>query len=280
MTMKYDFHFHSTFSDGSDTIENIFHRAKEQGLAALALTDHDTVLGIPRAVASAKRHGIACIPAGEFSAVEEGIKFHLLGYGLDWESRELTAYSQELLDCMNARSRRQIARLQRDGIDIAEQEYFARAGGGPLYRAKLLGVLADFGYLERENIMKLLPKYFGKDMPYYEPDDFCYRTFDQLCEMIRRNGGKTVLAHPEKIRKKSETLYHRLLESPLLDGVEVYHPDNPPETREELLTTAKRRGLIYTGGSDYHGQYMKHPLELGDVDIPDECYGFLRDYTI
>lgn len=278
--MKYDFHFHSTFSDGSERIETIFGTAKKQGLTALALADHDTVLGIPTAAMCAKKLDICYIPAAEFTAKEQGMRFHVLGYGIDDTNSEMINYSHELLNCMNERSKRQIEKMQNNGIDIPQEAFFERGGGGPLYRAKLLGVLADFGYIDRNRIMSLLPEYFGKGMPYYEEDTFAYRSFEQICDMIHRAGGKAVLAHPEKIKKKNEELYYALLSSSQLDGLEVYHPQNSFATQTELLGVADRRKLIYTGGTDFHGAYMKQPLQVGEVEVPDACFDFLKDLRV
>ncbi|MEM1484491.1 PHP domain-containing protein [Oscillospiraceae bacterium PP1C4] len=278
MPMKLDFHFHSTFSDGSETVDNIFKMAAEQGVTALALADHDTVLGIAEEINASRKYNIPYIPATEFTAREDGIAFHVLGYGIDHQNTALRNYSYELLDCMNKRSLSQIEQMQENGIDIAADEFFSRGRGGPLYRAKLLGVLADFGYLDRSKIMSLLPEYFGKDKPYYRADLFNYRSFAEIASMIHESGGIVVLAHPGKIKKKNEALYDRLIKSPLLDGVEIYHPKNSEDVREELHAIARERNLIYTGGSDYHGCYMKTPLSVGDVQMPEECLEFLMPY--
>ncbi|MEG0753783.1 MAG: PHP domain-containing protein [Angelakisella sp.] len=276
--MKFDFHFHSLFSDGSETVDSIFKMAAEQGVKALALTDHDTVLGIPQEAEASLRYGIPYLPAAEFTAQQDGIHFHVLGYGIDAQNAVLQSYSHELLDCMNRRSLRQIALMQQNGIAIDTKEFFTRSGGGPLYRAKLLGVLADFGYLDKHNIMQLLPEYFGKEKPYYMEDTFAYRSFEEISSMIHQSGGVVVLAHPGKIKKKNRALYDKLLQSPLINGVEVYHPQNSDEVRAELLSVAKARNLIYTGGTDFHGNYMKIPLQVGDVELPQACFEYLRPY--
>ncbi len=274
----YDFHFHSLFSDGSMTVDEIFSAAKEKGLKALALTDHDTVLGIPQEHQASRKYGISYIPAAEFTAREVGIKFHVLGYGIQPDNSLLVSYSNKLLDYMNRRSKKQIEKMQSNGIAIPTEEFFLRASGGPLYRGKLLGVLADYGYLEKDQIMKLIPEYFSTGAPYYEEDEFPYGSFEEVCSMIHSSGGIAVLAHPAKIRKKNIELFEKLIQSPLLDGLEVYHPDNPPEIRARLLLEAMKRKLIVTGGSDFHGIYMKMPLEIGGEFVPDECADSLSRY--
>jgi len=267
--MKADFHMHSCFSDGSETIMQIFSIAKERGLKAAAITDHDTILGMKEEEKASKKYCIPYIPAAEFTAAEKRMKFHVLGYGIDPENPELLRYSNCFLEQMNERSRLQIRKMQRDGIEIEEKEFFEKARGGPLYRAKLLGVLADHGILKREEIMESLHSYFGKGAP-YEEDRFHYRSFYEVCTMIKEAGGNVVLAHPGKIKRKDVQLYHALLREECLDGVEVYHHDNPEDVRAELLAVAGDRHLLVTGGSDYHGIYMKKPALPGAEELPEE----------
>jgi predicted metal-dependent phosphoesterase TrpH len=268
--MKADFHMHSCFSDGSETILQIFSIAKERGLKAAAITDHDTILGMKEEEKASKKYCIPYIPAAEFTAAEKRMKFHVLGYGIDPENPELLRYSNCFLEQMNEGSRLQIRKMQRDGIEIEEKEFFEKAGGGPLYRAKLLGVLADHGILKREEIMESLHSYFGKGAPYEEEDRFHYRSFYEVCTMIKEAGGNVVLAHPGKIKRKDVQLYHALLREECLDGVEVYHHDNPEDVRAELLAVAGDRHLMVTGGSDYHGIYMKKPVLPGAEELPEE----------
>jgi predicted metal-dependent phosphoesterase TrpH len=276
--MKTDFHFHSTFSDGSETVDHIFQMANEFGVRAVALTDHDTVLGIPAAREASRKYQIPFIPAAEFTAEERGIRLHVLGYRIDDAAPELLNYSRELLDYMMERSKKQIKLMQQNGIAIAAEEFLRNSGGGPLYRAKLLRVLAEHGYIELDRIMALLPSYFSKGAAYYVEDRFPYRSLATICDMIKRNGGLAVLAHPEKIKTKSESLYYDLIRRSCLDGLEVYHPSNSPEVRAELLAIADGNGLICTGGTDFHGFYMKQRIPLGSEKIPDEVYERLKTY--
>lgn len=278
--LKLDFHFHSVFSDGSETVDAIFKMAAERGVTALALADHDTVFGISQELTASRKYGIPFIPATEFTARQDNTNFHLLGYGIDYNDKALQNYSYELLNYMNKRTLGQIHLMQQNGIEIATDEFFTRSGGGPLYRAKLLGVLADFGYLERETIMSSLQEYFGKGKPYYMEDTFDYRSFEEISDMIHQSGGVAVVAHPEKIKAKNLDLYYDLLQSPQIDGVEVYHPRNGEEVRTELLTIAKQRNLIYTGGTDFHGRNMKIPLNIGDVSVPEQCLEMLTPHLI
>lgn len=276
--MNFDFHMHSVYSDGSSTVEEIFKKANSIDLEAIAVTDHDTVLGIEEVDKFSRSYNIPFVPGIEFTAFEEGMKFHVLGYGIDFKSDELINYSLDILNKLNKKSKEQIDLMHRNGIDIPEEEFFAEGQGGPLYRAKLLKVLSRHGYLLEEDIMNSLGKFFGKDAPYYVEDGFKYNDFSQTVRLIKENGGIVVLAHPGKVKKKNEKLYYEVLNSGLLDGVEVYHISNNMDVREELTELANKKDIMITGGSDYHGDYNKHKTAIAGIDIPAEVYYNLEPY--
>ena len=276
--MKFDFHIHSVFSDGSSKIEEIFKIAQKASLSALAITDHDTTLGLKTVDELSKKFKIPFVPAVEFTAVENRIKFHILGYNIDFESHELVEYSEHLLDHLNSISREQIKIIQANGIEIEEKEFFNEGQGGPLYRAKLLKTLTKHGYLKEEEIMGSLKTFFGKGAPYYIEDTFKYYDFEQACNVIKRNGGLPVLAHPGKIKKKNESLYNSLINSDLLDGLEVYHLANDPEVQKQLMDIVNRKNIMFTGGSDYHGDYNKLKTPICGIRLPEEIYYNLQPY--
>jgi predicted metal-dependent phosphoesterase TrpH len=276
--MKFDFHIHSVFSDGSSKIEEIFKLAQKASLSALAITDHDTTLGLKTVDVFSKKLKIPFVPAVEFTAVENGIKFHILGYNIDFESHELMEYSEHLLEHLNNISKEQIKIIQANGIEIEEREFFNEGQGGPLYRAKLLKTLTKYGYLKEEEIMSSLKTFFGKGAPCYIEDTFKYYDFEQACKVIKRNGGLPVLAHPGKIKKKDESLYNSLINSDLLDGLEVYHLDNNPEVQKQLMEIVNRKNIIFTGGSDYHGDYNKLKTPICGIWMPEEIYDNLQPY--
>lgn len=276
--MFFDFHMHSVFSDGSETPESIFAMAQKIGLEAIALTDHDTVLGLPEFARLSRQTGIPFVPGIEFTAVEDGMKFHVLGYGVDYKSPELIAYSERILSELNAKSKKQIKLIQASGVDIPEEEFFAEGQGGPLYRAKMLNVLAKHGYLDASEIMSKIKPLFGKKGPFYVPDDARFYDLKTVSDLCHRNGGILIFAHPGKVKRKNPDLYDRILQSDLIDGVEIYHLDNDAAVRKELHAIAEKRDWPFTGGSDFHGRYNKRGTRIGEVDVPDVVYRYLAPY--
>ncbi|MCT4566412.1 MAG: PHP domain-containing protein [Maledivibacter sp.] len=278
--MKFDFHIHSVFSDGSSKVEEIFEIAQKNCLSALAITDHDTILGLEVVNKMSKKYSIPFVPAVEFTAVENNLKFHVLAYNIDFRSEELRKYSNNLLNYLNNKSKQEIKLMQANGIEIHEEEFFKESYGGPLYRAKLLKTLTKYGYLKQEEIMSSLKAFFGKDAPYYMEDTYDYYDFHQICNLIKRNGGIIVLAHPGKIKKKDGGLYKELINSELLDGIEIYHPANNDEVQNELMNIVSRKNMIFTGGSDYHGDYNRRKTPICGIWLPDEVYYNLEPYMI
>lgn len=244
----------------------------------MAVTDHDTVLGIDSVKEASGRFHIPYVPGAEFTALESGVKFHVLGYGIDTANPSLQSYSRDFLDTMNRRSLQQIHMLKQNGIDISEEEFFQKAGPGPLYWVKMLDVLSDHGLLPSKKIMRMTSRFFGPGARYELKDTFPYRDFKAICDLIHGAGGKVVLAHPGRIRKKSRELYERMIVDERLDGLEVFHYHNNPEVRSQLLSMAHERGLMVTGGTDYHGRYQKDPVLPGDEVLSDEVFKSMEPF--
>ena len=177
---------------------------------------------------------------------------------------------------MNRRTLHQIHTLKQNGIDIPAEEFFQKAGPGPLYRVKMLDVLADQNRLSSKRVMRMTNRFFGPETRYEPKDTFAYRDFKAICDLIRGAGGKVVLAHPGRIRKKNQELYNRLIVDEKLDGLEVFHYHNNPEVRSHLLSIAHERGLMVTGGTDYHGRYQKDPVLPGDEILNDEVFQAMK----
>lgn len=277
--MNFDFHIHSTYSDGSSTLDEIFKKVKQKKGKAIAITDHDTILGLELADKLSKIYKVPFVSGVEFTVFEDNTKLHVLGYNININSEQIKKYSNEVLDYLNNKSKKQIKILNNKGYKISEEEFFKQAQGGPLYRAKLLRTLSDYGYIDQKEIMKSLDKFFNKDTGIcYVKDEYSYSDFKTVCSMIKNNNGIVVLAHPYKIKKKNLTLYYKLLNNSMLDGIEVYHPSNDEKTRLELLKIAKDRNLIITGGTDYHGIYRKKYMPLMGMEIPNKVYLNMHKY--
>jgi predicted metal-dependent phosphoesterase TrpH len=264
-----DLHIHSTASDGTLTPAEIVARARKIGLAAIALTDHDTVAGVHQILQNGIPQDLHFMTGVELSAAPpsgfpcQG-SLHLLGYGFRHDNQDIARQLQKLQDARRNRNPQIIAKLQSLGIDITVAELDApdvqRQTGRP-HIAKLLvekGVVTSFD--------EAFERFLGNDKPAYVDK---YRIESRRAiRLIRQAGGIPALAHPALIHPTSPWLLADLLaelKSYGLQGLEVYYPEHSENQTRQLNALARRYGLVATGGTDFHGA-IKPGVELGSAD--------------
>ena len=273
MSIRADLHTHTTASDGTrEPAENV-RLAKEQGLAAVAITDHDTVAGIPQALEAAASMGIEVIPGVEVSSVARGQDIHVLGYFIPYEDRAFEEKLAGLRETRHERNKLLIARLQELGIDISLENVYRRKKGTDknIGRPHIAEELMELGVVE--SIDEAFAKYLGKEgAAYVNPPRI---TPQEAITLIKEAGGVAVLAHPGLY--DDDELVQELIAYGL-DGIEVYHPDNGPEERKRYLAWAEEHGLVVTGGSDFHGWRGEEPFHamLGTHVAPEDAVDRLR----
>lgn len=273
-----DLHLHSTFSDGVRTPSELVAMAKEIGLKAIALADHDTVDGIDEALAAGAAAGLEVLPALEFSVAYGSYRdVHLLGYLLDHKDPGLLETLKEFRDRREKRGEAIVGRINeklaiegRAAISAAEA---AALAGGALGRPHIAQVL--------------MAKRYARDMQdafvrYLLPCDVPKRYFpmEEALETIQRLGGIAVLAHPTTISTDRETLTRIVdeLEQMGLSGLEVYNNVCLDHETAFLRAYAEKKGMIWTGGSDYHGieEGINMGTGRGTMAIPYRCVEDLK----
>jgi predicted metal-dependent phosphoesterase TrpH len=265
-----DLHTHSTASDGSCPPERLIELALDAGLTALALTDHDTLAGLPRARASAEETGIRFIPGVEIEIESEEGEFHLLGIGLNGDVGALGAALSRVQEARRGRNLRIVEKMQAGGIPITLKEVTAVAGGEIVSRAHFAQVLV------RKNVVGSIDAAFkrmiGKGMPFYEP-----RACLELREatgLIRRAGGISVIAHPVSLELHGPALRTFVIScrDQGVDGIEAWHPNHSVKESRRLERLAHSLAMAVTGGSDFHGEHVpgrRLGLSSGGREIPD-----------
>lgn len=275
-----DLHTHSTASDGSMEPAELVRHAHGSGLAAIALTDHDTMAGIGRALEEGAKLGMEVIPGVEISvslaswdlppavrshsgsghAKPAEPEMHLLGYFFSGGYERLSETLEELRLRREQRNPKIIAKLNELGFDITLEEVASKAAGGVAGRPHIARVLMEKGHTS--SIAEAFDKYLASGRPAYFKKEKL--TPEEGLAEIARAGGVPVLAHPVhlgiggiQLRKVLE----RLKEAGL-KGIEAIYTDNTQEQTEELLKLARELELKVTGGSDYHGSF-KPDIELG-----------------
>jgi len=261
-----DLHIHSTASDGRLSPEEIVSRSAELGLKVIALTDHDTVDGVPSALQAAKAFpGLRVIPGVEISTDLADGEAHVLGYFIDYTSRELGAALEMFRNSRQGRARGMVAKLGDLGMDIDYERVRELAGEGSIGRPHIARAMMEKGYIA--TFEEAFDKYIGHSGPAYVPREKL--TPEEAVQLILRSHGLPVLAHPFTVNDPEDML--KKLKKVGLIGVEVYYKDNTPEQTTATLELADRYGLIATGGTDYHGIGNSGEVMMGGVEVPPEA---------
>jgi predicted metal-dependent phosphoesterase TrpH len=265
---RVDLHIHTTASDGTLTPTQVVHTAIENGLSAIAITDHDTTEGLEEALAAAEGTGLEVIPGIELSAEHGSSEAHILGYFVDRRDEALQEMLVVLRRARRERAWKMIGKLANIGVMVSWGRVQEIAGGSSaLGRPHIAEALREKGYVD--SINEAFCRYIGLDGPAYVAR---YKlTPSQAVEIVRAAGGLPVLAHPWRQRDMIASL-----SACGLVGLEAYYPRYSDEERQELVSIGQRYGLIATGGTDFHGYADDGGLTLGDVSVPADSLELLR----
>lgn len=256
-----DLHAHSTASDGAASPAALVAAARQVGLAAVALTDHDTVAGVRAAIAAAEGTRTRVVPGVELSAVDASGETHLLGLHLA-DLDALDARLAELREMRRTRAERIVQRLNALGVRVTMDDVLEQAAGGAIGRPHVARALIANGWAG--DIRTAFDRYLGAGRPAYVAKDRL--SLADAIGMVHRAGGVVVLAHPGP----SATLERlKALAALGLDGVEVRHPSHDEAEVARILGLTERLGLLPSGGSDWHGQ-PDGSRALGVMRVPGE----------
>lgn len=261
-----DLHLHSTFSDGTYTPTELVRMARETGISALSITDHDTVDGTAESMAAGTVYGVKIISGVELSVYLDDFHFHLLGYCFDHRNEELQEKLALLQDSRGKRNAVIISKLRDLGLDISEDELQAVSSSGQTGRPHIARLMVE-KHIVRD-IDQAFALYLRKGKKGYAPR-FIYHVQEAI-ELIHRSGGSAVLAHPAQI-SRSPALLDELVERLKvlgLDGIETYYPGQRGSFLNKLHRLAARHGLLETGGSDYHGDIRPDTAMAGKRGDP------------
>lgn len=266
---KCDLHTHTQASDGMLSPSGNVQLASTKGLAAVAITDHDTVSGIAAALAAGEQYGITVVPGVEISTRTGGKEIHILGYYIDIEQELLLSRLARQQDTRLARNEAILEKLRDLGIGITLEQVIAGLGrelkqGESIGRPHIADELVRLG--AASDMRDAFDRYLAEGAAaYVSPPRI---TPDEACRWIHEAGGAAVMAHPGIYG--DDSLVRSILEQGGLDGIEVYHSDHGPEEHQRYLALAQEFGLVVTGGSDFHGerQGVVFHGDLGSVNVP------------
>ena len=275
--MVCDLHCHSKISDGSMGIEEILIMAKRRGLAAIAITDHDAVVGATRACIVGKRLGVEVIHGVEMSTYDykRNRKVHILGYLCDYPDRLEGA-------CLRTNNARRAAATEMTKkvlryYPIAPETIARYASGSTnIFKQHVMHALLESGFTDRI-YGDLYRKLFSRDggcayIPIEYPD------VREIIDLIHSAGGLAVMAHPYTY--DSIDLMHELVNEGLLDGIEVWHPSNDEERIATLKKVAETNHLLMTGGTDFHGMYTDPVRPIGSCGAPEDTVQKMKAFKL
>lgn len=254
-----DLHTHTTASDGSMTPAELIRHAYGKGLAAVAITDHDTVEGVEQALTEGKKLGVEVIAGAEIG-VDFSPEMHLLGFFFSGNYKPILKTLEELRQRREQRNPKIIKKLNELGFDITLGEVNSKAAGGNAGRPHIARLMLDKGYVG--SMAEAFDKYLADGRPaFFRKDKLSPE--EGITEIVRC-GGVPVLAHPIYLDRSCEQLDQLLggLKTIGLKGIEAIYTENTDEQTVGLLRLADKHGLMVSGGSDFHGSY-KPDVEIG-----------------
>jgi hypothetical protein len=255
-----DLHLHTQFSDGTYSPEELVAQAQRHGLAALALTDHDTVEGCARCATACQGAGILFIPGTELTAEQDGHELHILGYCIDTQSRELLAEVAQFQNVRQNRIREMVARLKQIRVPLEAEAVFELAKCRSPGRPHVARALVQAGLCS--SLDEAFERFLKKNRPAWVPK-FKISASDAI-NLVHNAGGVAVLAHPGLNR--CDEVIPGMVEAGL-DGIECFHTKHSTATSDHYLKIAEHFHLLITGGSDCHGMSKGRPL-IGSVKLP------------
>ncbi len=263
-----DFHLHSNASDGCDSPRRVMTRAREAGLKAISLTDHDTVAGLGEARAEAERLGLEFIDGVELTSSHEGRLIHILGHFICPENSRLRERISKCMGDRRVRMDQMLEKLDSLGISIDSADFYRTYGDTSIGRGQLSAYMVKKGIVH--STREVFERFLEEEAPAYVPLETLVPL--EVVELIRGAGGTATIAHP--LLSDADNLIPALV-SGGLSAIEVEHPAQDEDARGRYRALAERYGLIPLGGSDCHGA-VPGPKRMGSVRLPLHLVEVLR----
>lgn len=246
-----DLHIHSNASDGTFSPSQVVELAKNSGLDAFALTDHDTTAGVPEALEKGRDLNIEVIPGIEVSSSFDGTEIHILGLFVNPDDPVLAAMLEKMRISRDRRNEKMLENLAADGISFTKEELCGDNPDTIITRAHIAHALVAKGICSgMDQAFKKYLQYGGRYCPQKE-----HLSPEEVVKTLISNGAFVALAHPFQYKfgdKKTEELIAHMADLGM-KGLEVYHSSNNKLESMKLQEMAVRHHLLPTGGSDFHG---------------------------
>lgn len=270
-----DLHTHTTASDGSYTPTELVKYAKQKGLSAIAITDHDTVAGVEEASMEGEELGIRVIPGAELSTRVDDCDVHMTSLFINCKNKQLIKRLDDMAASRQERNYKMVDKLHEAGFQIDRSDLDALGEGKILARGHIAQILIARGYATE--LKEALRKYLSKGTPGYVQKEVL--SPEECIQLVHDAGGLIFVAHLHQIDPQDpehcKDVARRLIRMGA-DGLETQYCEFDDEWRQATEQIAQECGCLRSGGSDFHGA-MKKGLDLacgyGDLQVP---YTFLE----
>jgi predicted metal-dependent phosphoesterase TrpH len=266
---RVDLHVHTNASDGMFPPEEVVDRARAAGLAAIAVTDHDTVAGLPDALAAGEKLGVEVVRGVELTAYAGRSEIHIVGLFVDPSRADIVRKIDAFKEARHERMLRMVAKLKELGVDVEPDDVLAEAGGGAVGRPHLAAALVKCGAVT--GAQQAFDRYLGNDGPVYEKKK--EMTPEEAITLVGELGGLAVFAHPATSRTDKRLGEFKELG---LAAIEILHYKHGPADIQRYTRLAENHGLLISGGSDFHGP-GRSPTPIGVPEVGYEVLEALRE---
>ena len=275
-----DLHVHTTASDGTMTPTEVVKLAKEIGLKAIAVTDHDTTKGLREAVSAGETYQIEVIPGCELSVEYPKGQMHIVGLWLPVEPKYVNRELEYLREKRHSRNQKIIEKLNKIGISITYEEVLDIVEpGSTVGRPHIARVLVKKNIVKDVN--EAFIKYIGPGGKAYVPKTKF--SPEKAISILKKEGATVILAHPFSLNLDTQELKKELirLKDHGLDGMEVYYSEHTPFQVQCYINLCEELNLLVSGGSDFHGT-VKKDISLGtgkgNLKIPYVLLERMKEY--
>ena len=253
-----DLHTHSTFSDGTFTPLQLVKYAEEKGLKAFALTDHDTTEGVKEA--KSIETNVEVISGVEISTRYDKKEIHIVGLYVNENDADLNKQLKYYREKRVTRNFEILEKLNSLGVNITSDDVKESCTGDVISRAHIAKALVSKGFVG--SYTEAFDRYLGDNKCAYVPRETL--NYEESMELITKAGGVPVLAHPLLYKMSDTNLENMMvkLRQKGLKAVEVYYSTHSNSDTQHIMAMANRVGLIYSGGSDFHGA-TKPKIDMG-----------------